>query len=79
MKYDLKKTAIVAEIVGGIAIVVSLIFVGIQVRESTKATRSATATATIGTMASWYSNLGNNVQTAELFWKFMADPDSMRW
>ena len=76
MKYNLKKIALITEIVGGIAIVISLIFVGVQFRENTKATRSATAAATVATMTSWYSNIGNNLESATEFWKFMAEPDS---
>jgi len=77
MKYKLKNIALVAEIFGGIAILITLIFVGFQFRENTKATRSATATATITSMSSWYSNLGNNQQSSELFWKFLTAPDSI--
>ncbi len=77
MKYTLKKFALLTEIFGGIAILISLIFVGIQFKENTKATRSATATATISTMASWYSDIGNNQQSSMLFWKFLATPDSI--
>ena len=77
MKYKLKNIALVAEIFGGIAILISLIFVGFQFKENTKATRSATATATISTMASWYADIGNNQQSSELFFKFLATPDSI--
>ncbi len=77
MKYKLKNLALIAEIFGGIAILITLIFVGFQFRENTKATRSATATATIASMSSWYSNLGNNQQSSVLFWKFLTAPDSV--
>jgi len=77
MKYNLKKIALLAEIIGGIAIVISLIFVGIQFRENTKATKSATATNTIGAMTSWYSDMGNDEQSSALFWNFMVNPDSL--
>ena len=77
MKYKLKNIALIAEIFGGIAILISLIFVGIQFKDNTKATRSATATATISTMASWYSDIGNNEQSSILFYKFLATPDSI--
>ena len=42
MKAKLSDWASIAEIVGAAAIVVSLLFVGVQVRESTKATQAAT-------------------------------------
>ena len=77
MKYKLKNIALIAEIFGGIAILISLIFVGFQFKENTKATRSSTATATISAMASWYADIGNNKQSSELFYKFLATPDSI--
>lgn len=77
MKYKLKEIALFAEIIGGMAILISLIFVGVQFKENAKATRSATATATIASMSSWYSDLGNNQQSSEQLWKFMTTPDSI--
>jgi len=77
MKYKLKDIALVAEILGGIAILISLIFVGIQLNENTRETRSASATATISAMASWYADIGNNQQSSMLFYKFLAEPDSI--
>ena len=77
MKYKLKNIAIITEIFGGIAIVISLIFVGFQFKENAKATRSATATATIASMSSWYSDLGNNQQSSMLLWQFLTAPDSV--
>ena len=43
MKYSLKQIALFTEIFGGVGIIISLPFVGLQFRESAKATRSATA------------------------------------
>lgn len=53
MKVKLKKIALLVEVLGGVAILISLVFVGIQLKENTKATRSSTATATIDTMTNW--------------------------
>ena len=39
----LQSAALLAEIIGGIAIIVSLIFVGLQIQQNTKATRAASA------------------------------------
>ncbi|MFC4720968.1 hypothetical protein ACFO5O_01435 [Geojedonia litorea] len=77
MKIKLKKIALIVEILGGIAILISLIFVGIQLKDNTKATRSSTATATIGTMTDWYVTMGTNAETSASFWRFLSDPDSM--
>ena len=47
MKFKLKKIALIAEIFGGIVILISLIFVGMQFKENAKATKSANASATM--------------------------------
>lgn len=39
----LQSAALIAEIIGGIAIIVSLIFVGLQIQQNTQATRAASA------------------------------------
>ena len=44
-----------AEIVSAIAIVVSLIYVGIQLTDNTSATRSDTASHASAEFASWYA------------------------
>ncbi|SFR32928.1 hypothetical protein SAMN04490243_0580 [Robiginitalea myxolifaciens] len=77
MSNKLQKISIITEIVGAVAIVISLIFVGIQFTENTKATKSATAASTIATIASWYTEMGNNEQSSSLFYNFMASPDSL--
>lgn len=77
MKIKLKKIALILEILGGVAILISLIFVGIQLKANTKATRSSTATATIGTMTDWYVTMGTNAEASASFWRFLANPESM--
>ena len=77
MENRLQKISIVTDIVGAVAIVISLIFVGIQFTENTKATKSATAASTVATISSWYSEMGNNEQSSSLFLNFMADPESL--
>jgi hypothetical protein len=46
------------------AVVLSLIFVGLEVNESTRATRSATAAETTATIAEWYMSLGSDQQAS---------------
>jgi hypothetical protein len=77
MKYSLKKIALYAEIFGGIAIVVSLIFVGIQFRDNTIATKSATANAANAITVAWYSETGNSAQSSQLLWDYIKDPNSI--
>jgi len=77
MKYSLKKIALLAEIFGGIAIVISLIFVGIQFRDNTIATKSATANAANAITVAWYSETGNSAQSSQLMWDYIKDPKSL--
>ena len=77
MEFNLEQIALLVEIIGGIAIIISLIFVGLQLKESSKATRSATAATTVSELTSWYSNLGNSEQGSYVFWNFMTNPESI--
>ena len=77
MKVKLKKIALLIEILGGLGILISLVFVGIQLKENTAATRSSTATATIDTMTNWYVTMGSNGETSKSFYRFLEDPESM--
>ncbi|QBA63970.1 hypothetical protein [Muriicola soli] len=78
MKYSLKKIAIITEIIGGIAIIVSLIFVGFQFRENTIATKSATANSANGMTVDWYTATGNSAQSSQLMWDYLKDPKSIK-
>ncbi len=77
MEYNLEQIALLVEIIGGVAIFISLVFVGLQLKESAKATRSATAATTVSEITSWYSNLGNSEQGSKVFYKFMTEPESL--
>ena len=48
MKRTLAEWASVAEIIGALAIVVSLVFVGLQIRANTRATQNATYQQSVG-------------------------------
>jgi hypothetical protein len=52
----------VGELVGGLAVVVSLVYVGLQIRQSTNASRAATAQA----FAKQYSDLNQMIADPEL-------------
>ncbi len=77
MKNKLKNIALIAEIFGGIAILITLIFVGIQFRENTIATKSATANAANAITIAWYSETGNSAQSSQLMWDYIKDPKSI--
>jgi hypothetical protein len=56
------------------AVVLSLIFVGLEVNESTRATRSATAAETTALIAEWYMSLGSDQQASSVLRRFVTDP-----
>jgi len=59
------------------AVVLSLIFVGLEVNESTRATRSATAAETTATIAEWYTALSSDQQVSTVLRRFITDPHSL--
>ena len=69
--------ASIAEVIGAVAIVISLIYVGVQVTDSTRAVRSATANETASALSSWYAQLGNNLQASQVFIDGMTSPESL--
>ena len=74
---NLQDLAAVAEIVGGIAVIVSLIYVGLQVNESTSAIRSAAASDATTTMQSWYLEMGRNRQASDVWYNAMTSTEPL--
>lgn len=77
MKNKLSDIASIAEIIGAIAIVISLIFVGVQLEGNTQATRSASAIAASTATSQWYVALASSERNSILFRDFITDPDSL--
>lgn len=71
MKLKLSEMSNVAEIVGAFAIVLSLIYVGIQVKDSAAATRSAAVKDASDAVQSWYLEIGGNRQASDLWFNSM--------
>ena len=77
MKLKLSEVASIAEIIGAVAIIVSLVYVGIQVNDSTRAVRSATASETTAAMSAWYINVGASEQASQIFYEGMTNPEAL--
>jgi len=77
MKTKLSDIASIAEIVGAIAVVLSLIYVGIQVNENASAVRSASANDANTAMQSWYLEVGSSQQTSELFYRALISDEAL--
>lgn len=56
----------IGEILGALAVVISLFYVGSQIRQNTSAVRSSTAQAVHDNYASWYANLSGNRELAQI-------------
>ena len=78
MKTKLSDLASVAEIVGAIAVILSLIYVGIQVNENASAVRSASANDANTAMQNWYLEVGSSQQTSELFYRALMSDEALR-
>lgn len=64
----------VLELVGVLAVVISLIFVAMELNENSRATRSAIAAETISSVSEWYLATAEDEELAELFRQFIVDP-----
>ena len=75
MKFKLSDMASIAEVIGAVAIVVSLIYVGVQVEDSTRAVRSATANETSAALSTWYREIGTDPEAGRVFLDGMTNPE----
>lgn len=66
MKMKLSDIANIAEVIAAVAVVISLIYVGIQVNDSTRAVRSAASNDANVATQSWYLQVGSNRQASDL-------------
>ena len=77
MKYRLSEWAMIAEIIGAVAIIISLVYVSIQVRDNTSAIRSAATNDAATAVQSWYMTVGSDAQTSKVFYHGMTQPDTL--
>ena len=75
MKLKLSEWASIAEVISAVAIIISLIFVGFEVNDSTRAVRSATANETTASISAWYSRIGSDAQAASIFRRGTSNPE----
>jgi len=77
MNHRLSEWANIAEIIGAVAIIISLMYVSIQVRDNTNAIRSAATNDAATAVQSWYMTIGSNEQTSIVFYHGMTQPDTL--
>ena len=67
----------VGEIVGASAVIATLIYLALQIKDSARAARSAAVTDATTAMQAFYQELGSNPQASKLFLEGMTNPDSL--
>jgi hypothetical protein len=77
MKNKLSEMASIAEIIGAFAVVISLIYVGIQVNDSAVAVRSSSANDANVALQNWYMQLGSDQQTSGLFYRGLTSEEAL--
>lgn len=77
MKLGLSQLASIAEIVGAAAVVISLLYVGAQVRDSARAVRSAAVTDANASVQAWYLNISDNRRMSEIWLEGLLSPEPL--
>ena len=77
MKLKLSEWASIAEIIGAFAVVISLLYVGVQVNDSASAVRSASANDANVALQNWYMQIGSDQQTSELFYEALTSEKAL--
>jgi hypothetical protein len=73
----LSAAALLAEIIGAFAVVVSLVYVGIQVNQSVQAARSASVNDANVALQSWYLDVGSDQQTSQIFYRGLMSQEAL--
>jgi len=77
VRLKLSEWADVADILGAVAVIVSLIYVGYQVNVNTSAIRSAAANDASVAMQTWYLEMGSNRQSSDMWFNAMTSPEPL--
>ncbi len=74
---DWEAISAVGEIVGAIAVIATLIYLAIHIKDSARAARSTAVAEATTAMQAFYQELGSNPQASELFLEGMTKYDSL--
>lgn len=72
---SLQQLSLLAGIAASVAVIISLIYVGIQVKDNSRAVRSAAIADAIEAMQTFYLALGSNRQASELWFNEITSPE----
>ena len=74
MEKQLLNHKMLVEVFSVIAVIISLIFVGLEMNENTKATRSSIAVETNSNISAWYNSIASDHKNTKLLLDFMRMP-----
>ena len=74
---SLEQLGVIAEIIGAIAIIATLVYLSRQIKDSARASRSAAVTDATTGMQAFYLELGSNPETSRLFLDGLTKPESL--
>ena len=74
---DIPELGAIGELVGGVAVVASLLYVGIQLRQNTALSRAATASESLNQSAEFSQAVALDRDTAALYFRGIEEPDSL--
>ncbi len=74
---SLEQLGLIAEIVSAIAIVITLVYLAIQIKDGARSSRSAAVTDATTAMQGFYQELGSSPTTSKLFLEGLTDPDTL--
>lgn len=77
MKEILEQYASISQIISAIAIIISLVFVGLQIKGNTKATRASTFHQIAALDIKILLSLGNSKESARIISAFRGNPDAL--
>ena len=77
MRVKLTEWASIAEIIGAGAVVVSLLYVGLQVNDNTSAIRSTAANDATVTLQAWYLEMGTNRQAGDVWFNAITSQEPL--
>jgi len=66
-----------AEIVSAVGLVISLVYVGVQVTDNTSATRSATASNASTEFIDWYTHVSSDPALMDVWLRGVTEPESL--
>lgn len=74
---DWEATGALAEVVGAIGVIVSLIYLAIQIRQNTRSQKMQNYQELVMSVANFAESLGRDASSSRIFWKGLSQPEAI--